>query len=102
MERRDDLAADRAPMSVDNSKGAREAIIALLDSRAHDATVCPSEVARVLAGNDDQGGTDWRLRMPVVHAAVDQLLTDGSVGLSWKGQMLSTRNGPYRIRRGAR
>jgi hypothetical protein len=40
---------------------------------------------------------DWRDAMPVVHAAVDQLLADGQVTLSWKGARLSARSGPYRI-----
>ncbi len=40
---------------------------------------------------------DWRDAMPVVHAAVDQLLADGLVTLSWKGTPLSVRGGPYRI-----
>jgi hypothetical protein len=37
--------------------------------------------------------------MPIVHAAVDQLVAEGQIQLSWKGQMLTTRGGPYRIAR---
>lgn len=67
-----------------------DATLALLATRAPDATICPSEVARSL-------GSDWRIMMPTVHAAVDRLVTDGKVNLSWKGQPLASRNGPYRI-----
>ncbi|WP_309547008.1 hypothetical protein [Sphingomonas sp. SUN019] len=37
--------------------------------------------------------------MPAVHAAVDQLVDEGLVRLSWKGRKLVTRAGPYRIGR---
>ena len=73
----------------------REAALALLADRAGDATVCPSEVARVVAGPD----ADWRAVMGDVHAAVDQMMADGVVRLSWKGRRLAARVGPYRIRR---
>ena len=73
---------------------ARNATLALLDARAPGATVCPSEVARALA-------EDWRAAMPAVHAAVDALVAAGTVRLSWKGVMMTRRDGPYRIGRGA-
>lgn len=74
----------------------REATLALLAARAEDATVCPSEVARVVAG---EGGA-WRKAMPKIHAAVDALVNEGAVRLSWKGRPLAMRAGPYRIARG--
>jgi hypothetical protein len=40
--------------------------------------------------------------MPAVHAAVDLLVADGIVRLSWKGRKLEARAGPYRIGRDAR
>jgi hypothetical protein len=40
---------------------------------------------------------DWRSAMPFVHAAIDGLVRDGAVRLSWKGARLATRSGPYRI-----
>lgn len=43
---------------------------------------------------------EWREAMPEVHAAVDQMVSDGLVRLSWKGRALVTRGGPYRIGRG--
>ncbi|MDP1027606.1 DUF3253 domain-containing protein [Sphingomonas sp. KR1UV-12] len=75
---------------------ARAATLALLAARAAEASVCPSEVARALtAGHADA----WRDAMPAVHDAVDRLLAEGAVRLSWKGQPLSVRAGPYRISR---
>ena len=68
----------------------RAATLSLLTCRAPDATICPSEVARAI-------NPDWRGAMPAVHAAIDGLVSDGLVLLSWKGRPLATRSGPYRI-----
>lgn len=76
---------------------AREAVLALLARRAAGATVCPSDVARAMAAA--AGDTDWRGTMPAVHAAVDRLVADGVVRLSWKGEARPVRDGPYRIGR---
>jgi hypothetical protein len=80
---------------------ARAATLALLDRRAPDATVCPSEVARSLAvtANAHGAAENWRAAMPVVHAAIDALLHEGLVQISWKGATLMHRAGPYRIAR---
>lgn len=78
---------------------ARTTTLALLALRAEGATVCPSEVARALAAGPDMAKDGWREAMPVVHAAVDRLLEEGVVRLSWKGTMLTSRAGPYRIGR---
>nr|WP_316629811.1 DUF3253 domain-containing protein [uncultured Brevundimonas sp.] len=75
---------------------ARQATLALLAARAEDATVCPSEVARAVAGRSGA----WREAMPEVHAAVDVLVGEGAVRLSWKGRPMAMRAGPYRIGRG--
>lgn len=71
--------------------GATEAILTLLAQRGTGATICPSEAARRLAPDA------WRDRMSEVHAATDVLLADGRVRLSWKGEPLAARDGPYRI-----
>lgn len=76
---------------------ARKATLGLIAARADDATVCPSEAARLLAkGNGEP--SQWRPMMPLVHAAVDQLLAEGLVEASWKGKRLGARKGPYRLR----
>ncbi|WP_420384545.1 DUF3253 domain-containing protein [Novosphingobium sp.] len=72
---------------------ARAAALALLGQRAAGATICPSEVARAVAVDGA-----WRDSMPAVHSAVDDLVADGVINLSWKGQHLSKRSGPYRVR----
>ena len=73
---------------------AGEMTMTMLNARAPDATICPSEVARALAAGDD-----WRAAMPSIHAAVDCLLAEKLVAISWKGGTLDDRAGPYRIGR---
>lgn len=77
---------------MDRVIDARFATLSLLARRASGATVCPSEVARSIA-------PDWRGAMPCVHAAVDVLVRDGLVRLSWRGKPMAMRSGPYRIGR---
>ena len=79
---------------------ARTAVLTLLDARAADATICPNEAARVLA-TAAGAAEDWRAAMPQVHAAVDALVAEGRVALSWQGAAMPERSGPYRIRRRA-
>lgn len=73
----------------------RATVLRLLAARAPGATVCPSEVARVVAVT----AADWRQAMSAVHAAADALVAEGAVRLSWKGAALMAREGPYRIGR---
>lgn len=79
-------------------KQIRKTIQTLLAARAPGATVCPSEVARAMAA--DAGKEDWRSEMPAVHRAVDAMIAEGLVRLSWKGEPMPVREGPYRIGRG--
>ena len=79
--------------------GVDDMVLALLAMRAADATICPSEVARAMAAG---WPAEWRDAMPRVHAAVDRLLGEDRVRLSWKGLPLTTRAGPYRIGHGRR
>lgn len=72
---------------------ATDAIAILLGKRSEDATICPSEVARYIAGSEG----DWRAEMPAIHASVDRLVDQGRIRLSWKGEPMQKRNGPYRI-----
>ncbi|NVD45813.1 DUF3253 domain-containing protein [Qipengyuania atrilutea] len=75
-----------------SDSSADKAILTLLDERSEGATICPSEAARSLAGDEE-----WRGEMQRVHEAVDCLVRSGKVRLSWKGRPLSARSGPYRI-----
>ncbi len=70
----------------------RGVTLSLLARRSAGATICPSEVARAIA-------PDWRGAMPDVHAAIDALVRDRLVRLSWKVKPLAMRSGPYRIGR---
>lgn len=78
---------------------ASAAVLALLADREPGATICPSEVARKIAAVHRHDGADWRTAMPIVHAAVDHLVDQEIIELSWKGRALSARAGPYRIAR---
>ena len=71
---------------------ADSAIEHLLSERGPSKTICPSEAARLMAQDDD-----WRLHMDDVHKAVDAMLAKGRIRLSWKGEPLALRDGPYRI-----
>lgn len=75
------------------SDGAAALIAQMLSGRGAGKTLCPSEVARQIAGNDG----DWRARMTEIHEAVDALASAGVIELSWKGRPLAQRDGPYRI-----
>lgn len=68
----------------------------LLRARAEDASVCPSEVARVL------NGEDWRPLMSDVRALAAQWVADGVVEVTQKGEVVDplTARGPIRLRRG--
>ena len=81
---------------------AQDLILAILAVRAQGATVCPSEAARALAVQDQRAPAEWRDKMQEVHAAVDCLLDQGAISLSWKGISLAKRVGPYRIGRAER
>ena len=71
-------------------------ILEMLGRRADGATLCPSEVARFVAPDD------WRVKMSAVHAATDKLVSRGEISLSWKGEPMPRRIGPYRIGRPSR
>lgn len=75
----------------------RSAILVLLERRGAGSTICPSEAARAVAAAAGKSG--WRGEMPAVNAAVDSLVADGLVRLSWKGAAMAVRDGPYRIGR---
>ena len=81
---------------VDDADLALEtAIIELLDARARDASICPSEAARVV------GGDEWRALMEPARRAARRLVASGAVQITQKGRVVdpSTAKGPIRIRR---
>lgn len=70
-------------------------VLDLLARRAADATICPSEVARAV------GGEQWRELMEPVRAAARRLVVAGEVEVTQGGLVVdpSTAEGPIRIRR---
>lgn len=67
----------------------------LLDCRATDATICPSEAARAV---DPEG---WRELMPAARAAAARLAAAGRAEVTQRGEVVDvgTARGPVRVRR---
>ncbi|GMM92634.1 DUF3253 domain-containing protein [Qipengyuania sp. MTN3-11] len=86
------IIAESDDLTMAKQDNARDAILKLLAQRDVGKSICPSEVARALAD-----GGDWRGEMAGVHRATDGLLADGAIAISWKGERLTRRRGPYRI-----
>lgn len=74
-----------------------QAIIALLDARARGATICPSDAARAVAGDDE---SNWRPLMEPARSAARRLVAQGRVQIVQKGAVVdpSTARGPIRVR----
>ncbi len=72
-----------------------ETILELLNARAAGATICPSEAARAV------GGDEWRDLMEPARRAARRLVADGEVEITQRGAVVdpSTAKGPIRIRR---
>ncbi|APF34756.1 S-adenosylmethionine:tRNA ribosyltransferase-isomerase [Microbacterium sp. AISO3] len=75
-----------------------EKILELLSARAAGATICPSEAARAV------GGEEWRDLMEPARRAARRLVADGEVEITQRGTVVdpSTAKGPIRIRRARR
>lgn len=72
-----------------------EAISSLLAQRPGGATICPSEAARVV------GGDDWRALMEPARRAARRLVVAGEIEITQGGRVVdpSTARGPIRLRR---
>lgn len=72
-----------------------QVIVELLAQRAEGATICPSEAARVV------GGEQWRDQMEPARAAARRLEAAGVVEITQRGEVVDpqTARGPIRIRR---
>ncbi|WP_324754302.1 DUF3253 domain-containing protein [Roseovarius sp. Pro17] len=73
-----------------------DAILTLATERGPDKTICPSEVARHIAGQDQD---KWRPLMPPIRAQALKLAEDGKVEIRKGGETvdLQTFSGIYRI-----
>lgn len=71
-----------------------DAIRSLLMQRAHDASICPSEAARLV------GGDDWRPLMEPARSAARRMVAAGEVQITQGGRVVdpSTAKGPVRVR----
>ncbi len=78
---------------VDRELEAR--ILALLAARAVTSTICPSDAARAV------GGEDWRALMEPARRAARRLVDSGEVQITQGGSVVdpSTAKGPIRIRK---
>ena len=74
-----------------------ETIRRLLAERPRDATICPSEAARVVGGSDE---ASWRELMEPARRAARRLADAGEVEITQAGYPVdpSTAKGPVRIR----
>lgn len=75
-------------------------LLALVRERAPERSVCPSEVARALAGDDPQA---WSRLMPAVRRAAVRLMKEGRIVITRKGRPVDPDDfrGVYRLRDGA-
>jgi Protein of unknown function (DUF3253) len=80
---------------TDTDRRLEQTIVDLLATRAAAATICPSDAARAV------GGDDWRDLMEPVRRAARRLVADGTVEIVQQGRVVdpSTARGPIRIRR---
>jgi Protein of unknown function (DUF3253) len=85
------------PAHAPSDQAIEHALLALLAARHADASICPSEVARALAGD----GADWRALMPRVREAARRLAHGGEVQATQGQQVLGSDEvwkGPVRVR----
>ncbi|MEV1044094.1 DUF3253 domain-containing protein [Streptomyces sp. NPDC049916] len=75
-----------------------QAILDLLDGRAPDATICPSDAARAVWSGDGDG---WRTLMDPARRAARRLTEAGEVEITQGGHRVDPNRarGPIRIRR---
>jgi hypothetical protein len=72
----------------------RQHILAKVQQRGLDKTICPSEVAR------DLGGEEWRSLMPIVRQVGAELMDEGAIVVLQRGQLVHPllAKGPIRFR----
>jgi hypothetical protein len=78
---------------------ARRAILDLLAARDPGKTICPSDAARALGGDDG-----FRPLMPLVRDAARELVAAGAIVVTQRGAVvdLDAARGPIRLRRAER
>jgi hypothetical protein len=74
-------------------------LLALLGRRAETSSICPSDVARELGGDEDE----WREMMPAVRRVAAKLAREGRIVITQGDATLNPAaidRGPIRLRRG--
>lgn len=86
-----DVAIDRA---------IRATVLQLLATRDACSSICPSEVARALDGDE----TGWRALMPRIRENAGRLVLEGRVQVTQRDRQvdIARASGPVRLRRGPR
>lgn len=79
----------------DTDNALATAIMQLLDARSANDSICPSEAARRI------GGDDWRALMEPARQASRRLVADGRILVMQKGRVVdaSTARGPIRLKK---
>ncbi len=79
----------------ETDRALEQAVLALLNARSTGSTICPSEAARAV------GGDEWRVLMEPARSAARRLVVSGVVEIVQGGRVVdpSTARGPIRIRR---
>ena len=88
-----DACRSRRVRDVDSEL--EQAIRALLNERPGDASICPSEAARRVGGEDA-----WRDLMEPARAAARRLVANGEIQITQRGNVVdpSSTRGPIRLR----
>jgi hypothetical protein len=86
------------PPVTETDRRLEAAITDLLDARAGTATICPSDAARAVGGDDDES---WRELMEPARRAARRLVAQGEVEITQGGRVVdpATARGAIRIRR---
>ena len=90
-------AACRAHKPTTHDAALEQTILTLLAQRGRNKTICPSEAARTLAGNDPP---QWEPLMEPARAAARRLVAAGRIVITQGGHIVdpSTAKGPIRLR----
>lgn len=89
------MHAEHGSTEPDRDRELASTILVLLDQRAPTATICPSDAARAV------GGDEWRDLMEPARQAARRLVAEGAVEITQGGRVVdaTTAKGPIRIRR---
>ncbi len=83
---------------TDSDRRLEAVMLELLRARGVGKTICPSEAARIVAGN--QSDENWRRFMPAARKAARRLVASGRADIFQRGRPVdaSTARGAIRIR----